>query len=858
MADGPSNYQYPPPVDWQLFERNMRDLFQAEWNAPATMNGRSGQPQHGVDIYGQPNRSPEYHGVQCKGKDALLQSALTKTELRNEVRKATKFRPKLAHFILATTGPRDATIQKVARELNDAAEPPFSVQVMFWPDILDLYKKHPKIFARHYQPTIENLHQLPPPPADFTGRSDELADLLAHFRTGVTISGLRGMGGIGKTALARVLAHQLKDQYPDAQFNLDLQGTSSQPLAPSAALAHVVLAYRPAEKLPESESDLRNLFLHHLNGQRAILLMDNAADAAQVAPLIPPASCILIVTSRRYFTLPGLYPIDLHTLPEPDAIALLIRICPRLATSSEIENQKSKTENLTTLARFSAYLPIAIRATASRLAETPDLRIPDYIGQLQDENARLTALEYPDLPDIPRDVIACFNRSYAYLLPDAARVFRALSVFPATFDSAAEEFICQDSNHEILSSLVRLSLVEYDDATNRYHLHDLVRLFAAQKLDDSPEPSKIENQKSKISLCLRHAAHYLALLRSADALFLEGDANILSGLKLFDLDRHNIQSAQSFAASHAETDDSAAHLANDYPTAGVYVLDLRLHPQEHIHWLESAISAARRLNDRQAEGNHLGNLGLAHADLGDPRRAIDYHEQALKIDREIGDRRGEGADLGNLGSAYYRLGDPRRAIDYYEQCLTLHREIGDRRAEGADLGNLGLAYADLGDPRRAIDYYEQALKIIREIGDRRGEGNALGNLGSAHAALGDPRRAIDYYEQALKIAREIGDRLGEGNALAGLGIAHAALGDPRRAIDYYEQALKIDREIGDRRGEALASWNLGDEYAKQGNLPAAIPAMQLRVDYLRELNHPDAEKDAAYVASLLAKLPSPP
>ncbi len=82
---------------------------------------------------------------------------------------------------------------------------------------------------------VKALHQLPPPVHDFTGRVDELAELTAKLEQGgITISGLHGLGGIGKTALALKLADQLKPHYPDAQFYLDLKGASRKPLAPAS------------------------------------------------------------------------------------------------------------------------------------------------------------------------------------------------------------------------------------------------------------------------------------------------------------------------------------------------------------------------------------------------------------------------------------------------------------------------------------------------------------------------------------------------------------------------------------------------------------------------------------------------
>ena len=125
---------------------------------------------------------------------------------------------------------------------------------------------------------------------------------------GVTISGLQGMGGMGKTALALVLAERLKERFPDAQFYLDLKGVDKQPLTAAEPLTHVIRAYHPTTQLPENEAELHGLYHSVLHGQRALLLMDNAADKWQVEPLLPPFSCFLLITSRQHFTLPGFTP----------------------------------------------------------------------------------------------------------------------------------------------------------------------------------------------------------------------------------------------------------------------------------------------------------------------------------------------------------------------------------------------------------------------------------------------------------------------------------------------------------------------------------------------------------------------
>ena len=331
-----------------------------------------------------------------------------------------------------------------------------------------------------------------------------------------------------------------------------------------------------------------------------------------------------------------------------------------------------------------------------------------------------------------------FGLSYSRLPSETANVFRLLSVFPADFDAPAEEVICQDEGHRHLSELVRWSLVEYDSATERCHLHDLVRIFAASRLP-AGEKSTAEE---------RHAEHFKYVLSASGEQYKQGGESILAGLALFDREWANIQAGWAWAERNWEDSPVAARICSSYPDAGALVLDLRLHPREKIRWLETAVAAARSLMDRSAEGRHLGNLGNAHANLGETRKAIKHFEKALAISKEIGDRRIEGVDLGNLGNA-------RKAIEHYQQALAIARKIGVRRNEGAWLGNLGSAYFSLGEEKKALDFYERQMEIARDIDDRSGEGNALWGQAICYEKMNDKVRAIKNAEEALKIFEQI-------------------------------------------------------------------------------------------------------
>jgi tetratricopeptide (TPR) repeat protein len=424
---------------------------------------------------------------------------------------------------------------------------------------------------------------------------------------------------------------------------------------------------------------------------------------------------------------------------------------------------------------------------------------------------------------------ASFAIGYRLLDEVQQRYWRELAVFPGDFDSAAAGSVWQMKNGadatKLLGDMYATSMVLWEEGTDRFRLHDLARDYARTRLTEEERNASGQS----------HSAYFAGVLRRAEELYRKGGDLVSLGLSLFDLEWNNIRTGQAWAAAHSEIDMTAAELCSDYPDASC--LDLRLHPHVRMAWLESSLKAARKIGDRRAEGNHLGNLGIVHAALGQTRKSIEYHEQARAIFHEIRDRRGEGNALGNLGSAYIDLGDPVNSIKYLEQHLVISHEFGDRRGEGKDLGNMGIAYAQLGDADKSMDYLERHLAIAREIGDLRGIGNALSNKGNASKMLGDARKAIEYQEQALAIFRRIGDRRGEGSARGNLGNAYLMLGESRKAIEYYEQASGIFRRIDSRRSEGDMWTNLGTAYESLGEMNHAIECHERALVLYRDSNN---------------------
>ncbi|MBC3933736.1 restriction endonuclease [Undibacterium sp. CY7W] len=149
------DFQYPPPVDWQAFQRFCVDLFSRELRDPyLTEHGRNGQSQDGVDIYGTHRLDDKLVGIQCKGKDGRYGKQLTVNELRTAVDDAYRFEPKLEVFILATSGQKDKSLQAVAREISAEHQKMdlFRVVIFDWVDILRLAQNYPSLVRDRLTP----------------------------------------------------------------------------------------------------------------------------------------------------------------------------------------------------------------------------------------------------------------------------------------------------------------------------------------------------------------------------------------------------------------------------------------------------------------------------------------------------------------------------------------------------------------------------------------------------------------------------------------------------------------------------------------------------------------------------------
>jgi len=624
---------------------------------------------------------------------------------------------------------------------------------------------------------LRSLHQLPPAPADFTGREAIIADILNDFdgHKGATISGLTGMGGIGKTALGLAVAHQIAEKYPDAQIFLDLKGTTT-PLSATDIMRHVILSFEPTADLRALDDvNMPAVYQSVLYGKKVLLFLDNAFDANQVKSMIPPESCALLATSRRTFSVAGLKAHKVDVLEENETIDFLLELCPRI------------NDRAAELAKACAYLPLALRIAGSFLRVNEDWPIKKYLSQLIDRKQRLITLkesrEEAELTT-EADLLATFELSYNQLLEEDQKCWRMLGVFTTSFSWNAAAFVWSSDemqSRKLLSLFSRYSLLEFNESTTRYILHDLLIDFAIEKL----------NLREVTDTRFRYAQCYLNALNTANSLYAQGGSNILIGLQVLDREWEHINNSRDWAVENSNLNSNILLLVDRYPLVGHFVLPLRLSPRAHIQWLLQGISAAESLEKEEDKSHHLVNLGNAYLRTGQLHEAIDLYEQQLIIVHKLGNRNSEGITLGSLGTAFAQLGKYEKAAVLLEQQLILMRETGDRRGVGHALGNLGNIYKALGEIHKAINYYEEDLQLAQEIGDKHGEMVSLGSLGIAYASSHDYEKAMPLFEQQFIIACELGDKHGEGMSLAFRGYALTFLGQTDVGIEMMRQAISI-------------------------------------------------------------------
>jgi tetratricopeptide (TPR) repeat protein/transcriptional regulator with XRE-family HTH domain len=651
--------------------------------------------------------------------------------------------------------------------------------------------------------------QLPGAVACFTGRDAELAALtgLLDAQPGarapaLVISAVAGTAGVGKTALAVHWAHQVAGRFPDGQLYLNLRGydPSGRPVQPAEAICGFLDALEvPAGRIPPGLEARSGLYRSLLSGRQMLIVLDNAANAAQVRPLLPgSAGCLVVVTSRSQLAglaaAEGAQLLTLDVLTEAEARQLLAgRLgAARLGAEPEAANE---------LIASCARLPLALAITAARAAARPGFRLAALAAELRDTAGRLDTL---DAGDPAASVRTVFSWSYQQLGTDAARMFRLLGLHPgpdiSTPAAASLAGIEEPAARRLLRALARAHLIaEY--VPGRYAFHDLLRAYAAAQADDTDSAAEREaavgrvldhylHTASPAALLLRPVRDLIALAPAGPGAVPEQPADHRQALAWFEAE-HQVLLAAVTLADSSGFDSHAWQL----PWAMMPFLATRGHYQEWAATQRTALAAATRVGDVAGQAVSSCLLASACDDLRDYDQALGHYTSSLRLYHRLGNCLGEANVHQNLGLLAEHQGRCADALGHAEQALRLYQTVGHTAGEAVGLNYVGWCHGLLGDYQQAHAYCRRSLAFCAEAGHRRSEGHAWDSLGYAEHHLGNLPEALACYERALDIARELGDRWVEADTLTHLGDTRNITGNLPQAREAWQQALAIFEDI---------------------------------------------------------------
>ncbi|MFB9902702.1 ATP-binding protein [Allokutzneria oryzae] len=643
-------------------------------------------------------------------------------------------------------------------------------------------------------------NELPRDIGDFTGRDAELDALVtavegADGRT-VLVHVIDGMGGVGKTSLVIRCAHRLARHYPDGQLFVDLHAhtTGHPPLTPAAALEALLRAVDvPGERIPPTVEQRAALWRSTVAGRRVLLVLDNAADAAHVRPLIPgDPGCLTLVTSRRRLTeLDAASALALDVLREDEAVGLFTRIagperCARAGPDAVRES-----------VRLCGYLPLAIRIAAARLRDRPVWTVEHLNQRLGQHARRLTELN------------AVFALSHQYLSEDQRRMFLLLGLHPgADIDvHAAAALAGTDplAAEDLLESLVDVHLVQQREP-GRYSLHDLLREHAGATASAEEEPAELGRALGRLW------DHYLAAATRASRAYEQATPAGEPDARLPEFADH----AEARRWLEAERANLVAVVEHG-PDTHAWRISLVLwqffltrgYSQDWQRTHEAALAATGRLGDLDARAEILKNLGMLNWRLGRSEEAIGQLREALERDLATGNERFEARTRGRLGLIHDWQGDHEEAVRNFLRSDELYRKLGVDAGRAPSIVGLGSAYRQLGENALARKELDRALALSEALGDLWSQSLALTNLGLLDSQEGDDDLARARFERALGLSERLGDRWSWGLAVSSLGAMHRRLGNYDEALRYQRRALENATHTGDRWAMGLAHIGLG-------------------------------------------------
>jgi predicted ATPase/Tfp pilus assembly protein PilF len=741
----------------------------------------------------------------------------------------------------------------------------------------------------------EPRHNLPAEATSFVGREAELATLARRLANpGCRLITVLGPGGIGKTRLALQAAAQ--------QVYAFLHGVCFVPLADltTAALLAPAIAEALGLTLHSRKKPHRQL-LHFLREKELLLILDNFEQLlspprgrgrrqeealALVLEILREAPGVkLLVTSRERLKVQWEWVVELDGLPYPPlphpspyegkgvregvgmeryaAVRLFIERAQQVQWDFSLAEEGPAVAEICQLVEG---MPLGIELAAGWVGERTCAEIA--AGVAQSLNPLATKLR--DVPPRHRSVRAAFDHSWA-LLPEAEQqAFRRLSVFRGGFSAKAARSVA-GATQPILQALVDKSLLRRD-ASGRYSMHELLRQYAAEKLQAMPQEAKRAGDL--------HCNYYAGFLHQREA-HLKGSRQ-KEALQEIEQEIENVRAGWDWAVMHGkvediersleslyhfyemrgralegevvfrkaaaglvpdlvpdrELEDNGQLLARVLARQGAFCYHLGFHEKARA-LLQRSLAILRQVRNRQEMAFVLGILGAVASAQAEYTEAGELCAASLSLCRQMDDPFGSARALNQLGAIARMTGRHADAGRFFEQALVLAQTAQLRWMEARMLNGLGTVCGERGDWPTASQYFEQALQAYRDLGDRRNEGSMLSNLGVAYSQLGDYAGALSHFEEALLICREIGFRGLEGLILVNLGLLFHHLGDDEAACERCRRAMRLTQEIGERHIQAHALTFLGHALAGLGHLAEATEVYQQALALRQELGQPN-------------------
>ena len=704
---------------------------------------------------------------------------------------------------------------------------------------------------------VPNLPRvLPRDLPDFVGREQELAALLdaARERQPMAISTIDGMAGVGKTALAVRAAHQLSADFPDGQMFVDLRGytTGEAPVEPATALDTLLRQLGlPPGRIPHGLDERIEVWRTALAVRRVLLVLDNAASAEQVAPLLPGSgsSFVMITSRRRLVGLDGVGTVSLDALPESDALALLARV---------VGDSRPVAERAAALAavRLCGRLPLAIRIAGARLRYRPMWTLAALAARLGSEPGPLGELDEPH-----RGVVNAFALSHRRLSPRQRLVFQTQGRHFGTdfdvFHVAAMTGLPLNEADWTLHELVDVHMLT-EPVIGRFKLHDLLRDYAAMVAGDATDPATATVPDRLLDYLLYAAAKADAQLNPKPPrwplngvyppAYLPPMADAAAALAWFDVEHETLLKAIRFASATGRVN---AAWKLPYLTSRYW--DTRDRVPEAVEVCRQVLAAVGDLPDPLPGADLLYCLArLRHHAGGE---SLTMNREALDRYRRVGHRAGECDALIGIGLALEAAGEYAAAIEAMTAARALATDISDGApsvSSSAALNNLATLHGRLGRLDEAIDLLNRATEESRAIGDEHSVATNLSNIGFAYMMLDKLDTAERYLRDSLEVYERVDDTLRQADMLSQLGVVATLQGRHADALDYHEQtAALLTRVVGHENAAKLYN-DRGQSQAAAGQSAAALASHEYALLLARDHGRPFEEARAlAAIGELL-------